>query len=132
VPALTNMRLRPATLADLELLRRWDEAPHIIEAKGTEDWQWEREFALEEEWREQLIAEVDGQPIGFIQIIDPAREQTHYWGECPANLRAVDIWIGEAASCTLVRVDICEAARRHARMPVARDHSTPTGTTMNP
>ena len=73
MPALTNMRLRPATLADLELLRRWDEAPHIIEAKGTEDWQWEREFALEEEWREQLIAEVDGQPIGFIQIIDGAR-----------------------------------------------------------
>jgi aminoglycoside 6'-N-acetyltransferase len=86
------MRLRPAPLADIDLLRRWNRAPHIIEAKGTEDWQWERELALEEEWQEQLIAEMDGRPIGFIQIIDPAREKSHYWGECPANLRAVDIW----------------------------------------
>ena len=91
------MRLRPVTLADIELVRRWDRTPHIIEAKGTEDWQWEREPALTADWQEQLIAEVDGGPIGFIQIIDPARETNHYWGECPANLRGVDIWIGEEA-----------------------------------
>jgi aminoglycoside 6'-N-acetyltransferase len=47
------------------------------------------------DWREQLIAEVNGVPIGFIQIIDPQREQSKYWGEVPPNLRAVDIWIGE-------------------------------------
>ena len=46
---------------------------------------------------EQLIAEVDGVPIGLLQIIDPAEEERHYWGEVPANLRAIDIWIGEAA-----------------------------------
>jgi aminoglycoside 6'-N-acetyltransferase len=42
-----------------------------------------------------LIAEVEGIPIGFLQIIDPAREEEHYWGECASDLRAIDIWIGE-------------------------------------
>jgi Acetyltransferases, including N-acetylases of ribosomal proteins len=43
-----------------------------------------------------LIAELDGRPIGFIQIIDPLLEESHYWGNVPANLRAIDIWIGMA------------------------------------
>jgi aminoglycoside 6'-N-acetyltransferase len=42
-----------------------------------------------------LIAELDGVPIGFIQIIDPEREESKYWGDVSPNLRAVDIWIGE-------------------------------------
>lgn len=33
-------------------------------------------------------------PIGFIQIIDPVREESHYWGDVAENLRAIDIWIG--------------------------------------
>lgn len=41
-----------------------------------------------------MIAEVDHRPIGFVQIIDPAREESHYWGDVPAGLRAIDIWIG--------------------------------------
>lgn len=89
------MRLRPAILDDLDLLRRWDAAPHIIASKGTEDWGWERELDRDPDWREQLIAEVDDVPIGFIQIIDPAREDSHYWGDRPDGLRAIDIWIGE-------------------------------------
>jgi aminoglycoside 6'-N-acetyltransferase len=30
-----------------------------------------------------------------VQIIDPREEETHYWGEVEAGLRAIDIWIGE-------------------------------------
>jgi aminoglycoside 6'-N-acetyltransferase len=60
-----------------------------------DDWQWEVELNRTPDWREQLIVELDGRPMGFMQIIDPAREETHYWGEVPANLRAIDIWIGE-------------------------------------
>ncbi len=90
------MNLRNATPADLELLRHWDAQPHVIAAKGEEDWQWEEELGRSPDWREMLIAEVDGHPIGFIQIIDPAREDSHYWGEVPAGLRAIDLWIGEA------------------------------------
>ena len=92
---IPTMRLRPATPDDLGLLQRWDVAPHIIASKGTEDWGWERELVRRPDWREQLIAEVEDSPIGFIQIIDPAREDGHYWGDCPAGLRAIDIWIGE-------------------------------------
>ena len=86
--------LRPATPDDLDLLRRWDEQPHVRES-GVEDWGWETELGRDPEWREFLIASFGGRPIGFMQIIDPAREDTHYWGNVPEGLRALDIWIGE-------------------------------------
>ncbi len=94
MPLLT---LRPATIADSALLRRWDEEPDVRAATGGGDWQWETELPKAFSWREHLIAEVDAMPIGFLQIIDPALEESRYWGEVPANLRAIDIWIGEAA-----------------------------------
>lgn len=89
------MKFRDATLADLELLRYWDEQPHVIASDPNSDWEWEAELARSPDWREQLIAEIDGTPIGFIQIIDPQREDSHYWGSIEPNLRAIDIWIGE-------------------------------------
>ncbi len=92
------MRLRPATLNDLDLLSHWDEQPHVIESDPNDDWNWEVELARAPGWREQLIAEVDDVPIGFIQIIDPAQEDSHYWGECPDGLRAIDIWLGDEAN----------------------------------
>lgn len=88
------IQLRPSTIADLALLRHWDEQPHVIESDPNDDWEWETELLRHPDWREQLIAELDGRPIGFVQIIDPAREETHYWGDVPENLRALDIWIG--------------------------------------
>lgn len=89
--------LRSANISDLELLRRWDEQPHVVESDPNDDWSWETELLHNPDWREQLIAELDGRPIGFVQIIDPALEETHYWGEdIGPNQRAIDIWIGEA------------------------------------
>lgn len=90
------MNLRPATLDDLALLRRWDEQPHVIASDPNDDWGWETELARSPDWREQLIAEVDGRPVGFVQIIDPAREDGRYWGDTEEGLRAIDVWIGEA------------------------------------
>lgn len=49
------------------------------------------------DWREQLIAEVERHPIGYVEIIDPACEECRYWGNAPAGLRAINIWIGEEA-----------------------------------
>lgn len=89
--------LRPATIADLALLRRWDEQPHNMASDPDSDWAWETELKRTPDWRQQLIAEVDGRPVGFIQIIDPAREDSRYWGDVEENLRAIDIWIGDAA-----------------------------------
>jgi aminoglycoside 6'-N-acetyltransferase len=91
------LTMRHATVEDAPLLRRWDEEPHVRAASGDDDWQWEIELGRDLPWRDQLIAEVDGVPIGILQIIDPADEESHYWGDVPASLRAIDIWIGEAA-----------------------------------
>ncbi|WP_424927786.1 GNAT family N-acetyltransferase [Amaricoccus tamworthensis] len=88
------MRLRDATPADIPMLRHWDEQPHVM-ASGIEDWDWEEMLGNNPDWRDLLIAEVEGRPVGFLQIIDPEREDTHYWGDCGPGLRAIDIWIGE-------------------------------------
>lgn len=89
--------LRSANSNDLPLLRHWDEQPHVIASDPDDDWNWEHELSRKPAWRSQLIAEHNGRPIGCIQIIDPALEETHYWGDIADNLRAIDIWIGEAA-----------------------------------
>jgi aminoglycoside 6'-N-acetyltransferase len=89
--------LRAATPSDLDLLRRWDEQPHVITSDPNDDWNWEIELERSLSWREQLIAEIDGRPVGFVQIIDPALEESHYWGKTPEGQRAIDIWIGEEA-----------------------------------
>lgn len=98
------LHLRNATVEDAPLLRAWDEKEHL---HGTwwghsdDDGEWDYEEELTREallpWTSyQLIAEVDEKPIGIMHIIDPREEETHYWGmDCPPNLRATDIWIGE-------------------------------------
>ncbi len=92
------MILRPAKLSDLARLRQWDSNPHVAAAGGSDDaFDWQVELPRRLAWRELLIAESDGRAIGFVQIIDPAEEETRYWGEVEAGLRAIDIWIGEEA-----------------------------------
>ncbi len=89
------LQLRPAAPGDLALLRRWEAEPHVAANAGDDGpWDWEAMLAERPTWRELLIAELSGRPIGFLQIIDPALEETHYWGDVPAGLRAIDIWIG--------------------------------------
>ena len=97
--------LRPATLADAATLKAWDKEPHVISATTDEpdaatahdDMSWEDELADQSDLSRYYIAELDGRPIGAMQIIDPHLEPTHYWGEIAPNLRALDIWIGAAA-----------------------------------
>ena len=99
--------LRPATTADVPHLARWDREPHVIAATSDdpeaeiafEDAVWAEEVSGDDPASAYFIAELDGRPIGAMQIIDPALERTHYWGEdCPPNLRAMDIWSGEVDS----------------------------------
>ncbi len=92
------MELRRPTPDDLSTLAAWDEQPHIIAAGGEDDqMDWSFELSRDVPWQEFWLAEVDGQPIGLIQIIDPKEEESHYWGpDVPANLRAIEIWIGPA------------------------------------
>lgn len=91
-----TLRLREATVADAPLLRRWDEEPHVIAGKGTEDWRWESELAREAPEREPLIAELSGRPMGFMQVLNPSLDPTRYFGDgVPSGVRALDIWVGE-------------------------------------
>ena len=92
----THITFRKATIGDLPILRLWDEQAHVIAADPDHDWSWETELKHDPPWREQLMVELDGHPLGFVQIIDPKEEETHYWGDVPPNLRAIDIWIGMA------------------------------------
>jgi aminoglycoside 6'-N-acetyltransferase len=89
------IKLRPATINDLELVKYWDTKQHVIDCDPDDEWNWEIELIRNTEWREQLVAELNGEPIGFLQIIDPFLEETHYWGDVQPNKRAIDIWIGE-------------------------------------
>ena len=95
MPTTDNIKLRIATIKDLEILEYWDRKQHVIDSDPDDDWDWEHELNRFPVWREQFIAELNGRPIGCIQIIDPAKEESHYWGSIPQNLRALDIWIGE-------------------------------------
>ncbi|GCC49893.1 GNAT family N-acetyltransferase [Chryseotalea sanaruensis] len=90
-----RIKLRPASIADITLLNHWDKQQHNIDSDPNDDWNWEHELMHKPAWREQLMAELDGRPIGFVQIIDPHEEESHYWGEVERDLRAIDIWLGE-------------------------------------
>lgn len=89
------IELRQATIKDIDLVKYWDTKQHVIDCDPDEEWDWEKELNRNPKWREQLVAELDGEAIGFIQIIDPYLEETKYWGKVDKNKRAIDIWIGE-------------------------------------
>ena len=99
-----TITLRPARPDDAVFLERWDRDPDVIASHGVEaqpdeiwrDEDWRAEIAIAQDWQRVLIGEEDGRPVGAVIDIDPAREETHYWGDCGPGLRAFDIWIGEA------------------------------------
>ena len=96
--------LRPMTLSDVPLLDLWDRQPHVkaatsddpCQTKAFGDTYWPDELPLVAPDNQYFMAELEGRPIGAMQIIDPRTEQAHYWGEIEPNLRAIDIWIGAA------------------------------------
>jgi aminoglycoside 6'-N-acetyltransferase len=82
---------------DVALLVWWDDDPDVAAAiggRGAEWYDWRAEFIRDVPWREFLIAEEDGRPIGFLQLVDARHEETHYWGDVEPGTWAVDIWIG--------------------------------------
>jgi len=100
-----TLTLRAATHADIPTLEHWDRDPTVIASASDnpdatiawgEDNEWVENIDLyqREVW-EYWIAELDDRPIGCMQMCDPHLEPTGYWGNIAANLRAIDIWIGE-------------------------------------
>ncbi len=88
------LRLRPATQEDASVLRGWESAPHLDGLLGDGDWQWETALASDRPAHRPFIAEVEDQPIGFLEILDPALDPERYWGDLPPGHRAIDLWIG--------------------------------------
>lgn len=91
-----KLTFRDAKITDVPLLRYWDTLEHVIDSDPDDDWEWELELSRFVDWRVQWIFLVNEQPMGFVQIIDPEAEETHYWGEIGPGYRAIDIWIGPA------------------------------------
>ena len=97
--------LRRAAADDLVWFDLWDTDSDVIACSSDDpattvafgDTDWAVELASQDEYSEYFIAELDGRPIGAMQICDPHLEASHYWGEIAPNLRAVDIWIGAPA-----------------------------------
>jgi aminoglycoside 6'-N-acetyltransferase len=110
-PGGGEIRLRWAHLSDKAVLERWDYDPDVIAAttdgeaeKAFGDHDWGRELPKQSDVDRYFIAEwaasaedVDARPVGAMQVIDAAREPTHYWGDVAENQMAVDIWIGDPA-----------------------------------
>ncbi|HZB41962.1 MAG TPA: GNAT family N-acetyltransferase [Ilumatobacter sp.] len=85
------------TVDDVGLIVRWDDDADVAAALGGRgaDWyDWPTEIVRDVPWRELLIVEEDGRPIGFVQLTDAADEESHYWGDVAPGTWAVDIWIG--------------------------------------
>jgi aminoglycoside 6'-N-acetyltransferase len=81
-----NIRLRPATLADIPSLEAWDREQHVMAATSDRKQQdsaidgryWLEELARIAPDYQYFIADRDGRPIGALLIIDPATEASHY------------------------------------------------------
>jgi aminoglycoside 6'-N-acetyltransferase len=99
---VSKVTLRRAAPADASWLDLWDTDADVISCStddpdatiAFEDTDWAEELGIDDEHSQWLIGEVDGRPIGAMQICDPHLEASHYWGDVAPNLRAVDIWIG--------------------------------------
>lgn len=123
------VELRPMRVADIAWIRRWDEDPDVVAAVGRgADWyDWPLEIARRPGWRELLIGEDDGRPVGFVQLIDAAREETHYWGDVEPGAWALDIWIGAPADrgrglgAELMRLALDRCFERHGARSVMID-----------
>src|SRR5690606_41406213 len=93
-----QIKLRKANISDLNILKYWDEQPHVIESDPNDDWNWENELLRNPEWREMLIAELDDKPIGFIQKIGRAscreREETAILGIPASRSDLLASWTG--------------------------------------
>lgn len=100
-----RITLRQAGAADIAWLELWDDDPDVVACTSDDPdvtvafdgCDWADELAQQDEHSRYYIGELDGRPIGAMQIIDPHLEKNHYWEEIEANLRAIDIWIGDSA-----------------------------------
>jgi aminoglycoside 6'-N-acetyltransferase len=89
-------QFRPMSAADLPLVRRWLDAPHVAQWWGDPDTQ----FALVSEDLEhpamaQFVVAADDRPFAYLQCYDPTAWPDNGLGAHPAGSRGGDQFIGE-------------------------------------
>ncbi len=93
------------TLADLPLMRRWLETPHVREWWGEPDTEigYMRDMIEGRDTTRPFIFSVDGEPAGYIQYWFIGHHQNATWiadhpwlAELPADAVGVDLSIGDA------------------------------------
>jgi aminoglycoside 6'-N-acetyltransferase len=86
---------QPMTAADLPLVLRWLQQPHVMQWWGDTHEQFELVSGdLEVETMDQFIVAVDGRPFGYIQCYD-LTDWNSGFGTHPAGTRGIDQFIGE-------------------------------------
>lgn len=86
-------RFRAATLADLDLLRRWLAEAHVREWWDDEDPYDAKD--LQDPRVALWIVEWDGVPFAFMQDYDVKGWEGHHFGYLPEGSRGVDQFIGD-------------------------------------
>jgi len=86
--------IRPATGADLPLVRSWRERPHVRRWWGDPELEPEAE-KLADPRIGLFLAAREGRPFAFIQDYDVHGWTPHHFGHLPPGSRGMDLFIGE-------------------------------------
>ena len=87
---------RPMTEADLPLLHRWLNEPHVTRWWGEPAAQFDLVSGdLDVEAVDQFIVATGARPFGYIQCYDPSAWTDNGFGPQPAGTRGIDQFIGE-------------------------------------
>ena len=87
--------IRAMTAADLPLVQRWLELPHVLEWWGEANEQYALVSAdLHEPAMDQFILSTNGNALGYLQCYDLTEWNTGF-GPQPHGTRGIDLFIGE-------------------------------------
>jgi aminoglycoside 6'-N-acetyltransferase len=91
-----SYQFRPMAAADLPMVRRWLNLPHVAEWWGDPAEQYDLVSGdLAEPAMNQFIVAAGAQPFGYLQCYDPSVWPEGGLGIHPAGTRGVDQFIGE-------------------------------------
>ena len=90
-------QFRPMSAADLPMVRRWLEAPHVAQWWRDPD----EQFALVSEdldhpAMDQFVVTADDRPFAYLQCYDPTAWSNNGLGTHPQGTRGIDQFIGES------------------------------------
>jgi len=92
----SQYQFRPMSAADLPMVRRWLETPHVAQWWHDPD----EQFALVSEdldhpAMDQFVVTADDRPFAYLQCYDPTAWSNNGLGTHPLGTRGIDQFIGE-------------------------------------